>query len=62
MPLSDLNKLDVLILAVSHEVFRQLSPQVIRSMFVEGKVLLMDIKGFWGKQEMLDAGFDLWRL
>ena len=31
-------------------------------MFVEGKVLLMDIKGFWGKQEMLDAGFDLWRL
>ena len=62
LPLSDLNKLDVLILAVSHEVFRQLSPQVIRSMFVEGKVLLMDIKGFWGKQEMLDAGFDLWRL
>ena len=62
LPLSDLNKLDVLILAVSHESFRQLSPDVIRSMFVEGKVLLMDIKGFWNKQEMLGAGFDLWRL
>ena len=62
LPMSDLNRLDVLILAVSHETFRQLSPGLIRSMFVEGKVLLMDIKGFWNKQEMLDAGFDLWRL
>ena len=62
LPLSDLNRLDVLILAVSHESFRQLSPDVIRSMFVEGKVLLMDIKGSWNKQEMLGAGFDLWRL
>ena len=47
---------------IPHESFRQLSPDVIRSMFVEGKVLLMDIKGFWNKQEMLGAGFDLWRL
>ena len=52
----------MLILAVSHERCRQLSPAVIRSMFVEGKVLLMDIKGFWNKQEMSGAGFDLWHL
>ena len=62
LPMSDLNNLDMLIMAVSHESYRQLSPAVIRSMFVEDKVLLMDIKGFWNKQEMLDAGFDLWRL
>ena len=60
--LSDLKDLDVLILAVSHESFRQLDPAAIHAMFAGDAVTLMDIKGFWNKQEMLDAGFDLWRL
>lgn len=59
--MSDLNRLDVFILAVSHESFRQLSPDVIRPCSWRAS-LLMDIKGFWNKQEMLGAGFDLWRL
>ena len=62
LPLSDLKNLDVLILAVSHESFRQLDHAAIRAMFAGDAVTLMDIKGFWNKQEMLDAGFDLWRL
>ena len=62
LPLSDLKNLDVLILAVSHESFRQLDHAAIRAMFAGDAVTLMDIKGFWDKQEMLDAGFDLWRL
>ena len=62
LPLSDLKNLDVLILAVSHESFRQLDHAAIRAMFAGDAVTLMDIKGFWNKQEMLAAGFDLWRL
>ena len=62
LPLEALNNLDVLILAVSHCSFKELAPAAIRSMFVSDDVTLMDLKGFWNKQTMLDSGFDLWRL
>lgn len=62
LPLEALTGLDALILAVAHEGFRNLDAAAIASMFGAGRVSLMDIKGFWNKQALRSAGFDLWRL
>ena len=62
VPLSALKNLDALILAVSHDSFKKIDAMTIRSMFAASPVVLMDVKGAWNKQEMLAAGFDLWRL
>lgn len=62
LPLEALTELDALILAVAHESFHRLDTRAIAAMFGTGRVSLMDIKGFWDKQAMRAAGFDLWRL
>ena len=62
LPLSALSHLDALILAVAHESFRSLGLDDIKTMFGSGAVSLMDIKGFWDKRALRDAGIDLWRL
>ncbi|WP_297229147.1 nucleotide sugar dehydrogenase [uncultured Desulfovibrio sp.] len=62
LPLSALSHLDALILAVAHESFRSLGLDDIKAMFGSGAVSLMDIKGFWDKRALRDAGIDLWRL
>lgn len=62
LPLEALTGLDALMLAVAHEGFRQLDAAAIAAMFDAGPVSLMDLKGFWDKQALRAAGFDLWRL
>ncbi len=62
LPLEALSGLDALVLAVAHESFRRLDKNAIAAMFGDGRVSLMDIKGFWDKQALRAAGFDLWRL
>lgn len=62
LPLSALTRLDALILAVAHESFRSLTPDAIAAMFEGQPVSLMDIKGFWDKRTLREAGIDLWRL
>lgn len=62
LPLETLTGLDALILAVAHEKFRRLDTSALAAMFGAGPVSLMDIKGFWDKQALRAAGFDLWRL
>ena len=54
--------LDAVILAVAHREFAAIDAQAIRAMCGGKPVTLLDIKGFWDRQAMLDAGFDLWRL
>jgi UDP-N-acetyl-D-galactosamine dehydrogenase len=62
LPLEALTGLDALILAVAHERFRSLDATAVSAMFAGSRVVLLDIKGFWDKPAMRDAGFDLWRL
>lgn len=62
LPLSALNNLDALILAVAHNAFRTLDGATIKAMFGGKPVTLVDIKGLWDKRAMAAAGFDLWRL
>lgn len=57
-----LKNLDALILAVSRDSFKKLEATIIRSMFAEAPVVLLDVKGAWNKQDMLAAGCTFWRL
>ena len=62
LPLDALKDLDALILAVPHEEFKALGVDALKAMFSGKPVTLIDIKSFWNKRAMLDAGFALWRL
>lgn len=62
LPLDALKDLDALILAVPHEEFKALGVDALKAMFGGKPVTLIDIKSFWNKRAMLNAGFALWRL
>ncbi len=61
-PFGELTNLDALMLAVPHEAFKQLTCEQIQTMFGEKHVTLIDIKSFWNREQMSQAGFSLWRL
>ncbi len=63
VPLSEMKDLDALILAVPHKAYRALDPATIATFFRSGaQPFVFDIKGFFDKQAMLDAGIDYKRL
>jgi UDP-N-acetyl-D-galactosamine dehydrogenase len=62
-PLEDLHGLDALILAVPHKAYRSLTPDGLRARFAEPeRALLMDVKGFFEREAVAQAGITLWRL
>ena len=62
-PLEELKELDALILAVPHTAYRALSPADLRARFARpDRALLMDVKGFFSREAMAEAGITLWRL
>ncbi|MDR0239367.1 MAG: nucleotide sugar dehydrogenase [Deltaproteobacteria bacterium] len=62
-PLEELQDLDALILAVPHKAYRSLSPADLRARFARpDRALLMDVKGFFGREALAEAGISLWRL
>ena len=55
--------LDALILAVPHKAYKALDPAAISAFFrKDATPFVFDIKGFFDKQTMLDAGIDYQRL
>jgi UDP-N-acetyl-D-galactosamine dehydrogenase len=58
---SNLNKLDVLLIAVSHKEFKLLQPSELKMLF-SGKPILFDLKGIFDKNLFESAGFSYWRL
>jgi UDP-N-acetyl-D-galactosamine dehydrogenase len=59
----ELRELDALILAVPHAAYRELSPSDLRSRFARPeRALIMDVKGFFDRKAMAEAGIALWRL
>ncbi len=63
VPMEELHDLDALILAVPHKAYAELGLDAIKGLFRDKEnPFLFDIKGFFNKQEMLDAGFDYRRL
>lgn len=61
--LEALVNLDVIVLAVGHESYKTLTPQALLERFsTPEQATVLDIKGFFTPQAMLDAGMDYWRL
>ena len=63
LPLADLRDLDAVILCVAHDAYRELSSGNLRAMFRDPeRTLVVDIKGFFDRAELADAGVGHWRL
>ncbi len=60
-PLSELRKADALVVAVAHKEYRELSISRMTE-FMKQNPVLIDVKGVYPRQEVLDAGMRLWRL
>ena len=63
LPLDALTGLDAIILTVGHREYAAMTPQELRSRFVDAdNALLMDVKAFFDPVAMRASGMDYWRL
>lgn len=62
-PLEEFKNLDAVVLAVSHDDYRKLSPENLLEFFTPGKPgILIDVKAFFNAEDMQKAGITYWRL
>lgn len=62
-PLEDFRNLDALVLAVGHSAYKALDTQSIKAFFDNPQSgIVMDVKGFFDRDAMKEAGMDYWRL
>lgn len=60
---ADVKNMDVVIVAVSHAVYRSITKEAVDSMFVKSdKRVLIDVKGILDKKEYEADGYYYWRL
>ena len=60
-----MNHMDAVILAVGHDVFKEIKREDLDLLYGEGsgqKKVLLDIKGLFDKKEYEQAGYLYWRL
>lgn len=61
--MDELLDLDALVLAVAHHEYQKLPPQDMLPLFKEPeRAILLDVKGFYDRDEASAAGIQLWRL
>jgi UDP-N-acetyl-D-galactosamine dehydrogenase len=61
--LKDMRGLDALILAVSHDQYRDIPPAEIREWFADpARALVVDVKGFFDRATLAALDIDCWRL
>lgn len=56
------NKVDSLVVAVGHNEFRTLTPEILRSFCKSDKPVLADAKALYNRHEAANAGFTVFRL
>ena len=59
---SDIKDMDVIILAVAHDNFKNIKIDDLNKMYSKGKKVLIDIKGLLNKHKCEEDGFIYWRL
>ena len=57
-----IHDMDVVVLAVAHEVFKSIQMSELDALYAEGKKVLIDIKGLLNRKEYENAGYSYWRL
>ena len=60
--MDELEGMDAVILAVSHDEFRDFTPEQTDAYFGAGKKVLLDVKGILNKEAYEAAGYSYWRL
>ncbi|MBR6635059.1 MAG: nucleotide sugar dehydrogenase [Clostridia bacterium] len=61
--IADIKDMDVVIIAVGHDIFKALARSDVDAMFkADGKRVLIDVKGIFDKNEYTEAGYIYWRL
>ena len=60
--ISDIQRMDAVILAVAHKEFAGLTMQQMDSLFGDGQKVLLDIKGLMNRKAYEHAGYRYWRL
>lgn len=60
--ISEAKKVDALVVAVAHEVFKARSPQELRGWCSSSNPVLADVKGLYDREIVRRAGFTLYRL
>lgn len=65
VPLAELKELDLVIIAVAHKEFKELSDGALAAMFKDvpnDKKVIIDVKGVLDKNKLLADGYKYWRL
>lgn len=64
--LVNIKKMDCVIIAVAHDVFKVMGIKEIDKMFIKtsdnSKKVLIDVKGMLNRKDIMDAGYRYWRL
>lgn len=61
--LEDFRNLDALVLAVGHSAYKDIDPQTIKGFFDNKQTgIVMDVKSFFDRDAIREAGMDYWRL
>ena len=60
--LDSVRKMDVVVIAVAHDEFKELSIDRIARFYNGGRKVMMDVKGLLDRQEYESAGYLYWRL
>lgn len=60
--INEIKEMDAIVLAVAHDIFKEMEATKISSFFNEGKKVLVDIKGILNRKEYENAGYNYWRL
>jgi len=62
LPLNSIHNIDALILAIPHTAFAHIGVEAIQTFFGSKPVIVLDVKGYFDKNLLREAGFDLWQL
>ena len=60
--LQDIKNVDSLIISVGHNEFRELTVDKLRALCKSNRPVFGDLKSLYNKEELIDAGFDVFRL
>lgn len=62
VPVSEIGSVDVVVVAVAHDEFRNYTVADINKFFSDDKKICVDVKGLFNRKEFENAGYTYWRL
>jgi UDP-N-acetyl-D-galactosamine dehydrogenase len=61
--MKDVEKVDAVIIAVSHEEYKNISLEKLKKLYSDSqKLILIDVKGIIKKEDAINKGYEFWRL